>query len=131
MKIDKICIVFGDNDFYNTFYCVLNTILTSVDYSGSIDLTKEQLCEIINSLSYGHYRLFQNRFSYNPLETNKFLENYLRINPTKISNKQPSWSQFQPYLLLNEEVEEFILTYDNWNGECFFLYIEEKLIFSR
>jgi hypothetical protein len=107
----KIAIKFGDNDFYNCFTGVLKTLLNAYRHTGTLPTDKEQLCEIINQISYGHYLLFQNQFEYNDEGNGKLCSrtyNYLQINSSKI--------------LINDEVDKYLVDEEDFrNGETFIL----------
>lgn len=72
----KIAIKFHDSDFTNTFLGVLEVIKKS-----NLPLNKEQLCEIINEISYGVYLVYQEGFEY---EDRYHIKNYLRIETKNI-----------------------------------------------
>lgn len=109
--ITKLLIKFCDNDFYNTFYTTLETILHAYEYSGKLPFSKEQICLIINELAYGHYLLFQNQFEY---VDGVNIKNYLRIDESLI--------------YINEEVDELLKDITNANSEWYVLYVEESCI---
>ena len=93
----KIAIKFGDNDFYNCFYGVLETIKNARKWNDKVTEDKEQLCKIINEISYGLYLLYQNSFEYNNEksgELDNHTKQYLQITPDQI--------------LINEEVVEYL-----------------------
>lgn len=110
--IEKLLIKFGDNDFYNTFYALLETILHAHEYGGKLPFTKAQICLIINELSYGHYLLFQNQFDYADGGNTK---NYLQIDESQI--------------YIDEEVDEFLKeNIKSANSEWFALYTKESCV---
>lgn len=101
-----LAIKFGDNDFYNTFIPLLNTMRDSI-LRGCF--TKKQIVDIINNCSYGFYLAFQNKFRY----TNKGTKEYLQITEKNI--------------LLNEEVDKLFTTNDGWyNYEIFYVYANQE-----
>lgn len=104
----KIAIKFGDNDFYNCFYGVLETIKNAREWNKKVTEDKELLCKIINEISYGTYLLYQNSFEYDKEKSGELCERtkkYLQITPAQI--------------LLNEEVTEY-LKENNWgNSETY------------
>jgi hypothetical protein len=102
----KIAILFGDNDFYHTFYGVLEAIKNARKRNSSIIEDKVELCKIINELSYGMYRLYQNTHECDD-EKNKKTKEYLQITSEQI--------------LLNEEVTEYLKEVD-WNNSDTFIY---------
>jgi len=83
----KLAIRFGDNDFYNAFYGILEAIGNSNKWRKEELKDKEKLCLIINQISYGMYLLYQNRFEYNEEKSGNLCErtkNYLQIEPDQI-----------------------------------------------
>lgn len=119
--LEKIAIRFGDNDFYNCFEGVLQTLDNAFKYHGKLPTDKKLLCVIINQLIYGHYLLFQNQFEYNEEKDgviSKRTKQYLQITPEKI--------------LINEEVDNFIrgIDWDNhgWdNHETFVMHLSKDV----
>lgn len=104
----KIAIKFGDNDFYNCFYGVLETIKNARKWNEKVTEDKELLCKIINEISYGTYLLYQNSFEYNEEKSGELCERtrkYLQITPDQI--------------LLNEEVTEYLKESDWDNSETY------------
>lgn len=104
----KIAIKFGDNDFYNCFYGILETIKNAAKWNNKITQNKEQLCKIINEISYGLYLLYQNSFKYNEEKSGnicKKTKEYLQITPDQI--------------LINEEVTKYLLEFDGSNAKLF------------
>lgn len=98
--MNRFAIVFGDNDFYNTFV----PLVEALGKAAWEEITKEQLCEIANNLLYGYYLLHQNRFRYtNGNETN-LKDTYLKIRPQDI--------------LFNEEMDAVVADWQN--GEVFY-----------
>lgn len=113
----KIGIEFGDNDFHSCFTGVLEVLYNTSKSSesnesrGSFeDLTKEQICIIVNQISYGMYLLYQNKFTYN-IEKNNVVDEslieYLKIKPESI--------------LFDKEVDEYANSGKFLNGEAFFV----------
>lgn len=101
----KIAIRFYDNDFYNTFYGVLEALMNGSFYATRVIKDKKKLCKVINEISYGMYLLYQNPFK-RPM--NKLTRQELKIKPKDI--------------LLDEEVDAFLLEVDGWdNAETFVL----------
>jgi len=99
----KIAIKFGDNDFYNTWQGVLKVLREAYIWQKKLP-SKEQLCKIINELSYPCYLLFQNQFEYNEEKDGNMhghTYNYLQITEEQI--------------LIDKEVEEYWknTTWDN------------------
>ena len=91
----KIAIKFGDNDFINTFSPLMDTLFKSYVYHNSLPDNKPQLLKLINSVSFGFYMMFQNRFEYDNLnDENEHTRKYLQIDENK--------------LLLNEEVDAYL-----------------------
>jgi hypothetical protein len=114
----KIAIKFGDNDFYNCFYGVLETIKNARQWNNKITEDKEQLCKIINEISYGLYLLYQNSFEYNKEKSGnicKKTKKYLQITSDQI--------------LINEEVTKYLKEV-NWNNSDTYVFDSES-IFSR
>jgi len=97
----KIAIKFGDNDFYNTFYGVLETIKNAKKWNSSLTEDKEELCKIINEISYGIYLAYQNPFP------NENIKEYLKIKPKQ--------------LLINEEVTKY-LTETEWDNSDTYVF---------
>ncbi len=115
----KIAIKFGDNDFFNCFYGILETIKNAREWNNETTECKDELCKIINEISYGIYLLYQNSFKYNKESTGESCEdtkNYLKIKPEQI--------------LINKEVDAYLLLNDWDNGETFIFdsegYINNK-----
>ena len=82
----KIAILFGDNDFYNCFCGVLEAFRDAYKKNRNISQDKEQLCKIINEMSYGMYLLYQNPFQYNEevsSEGSDRTKKYLQITPNE------------------------------------------------
>jgi hypothetical protein len=105
----KIAIIFSDNDFYNCFYGVLQTINLADKWCSLEHLTKEQWATCINEIAYGSYLLFQNRFEYGDESQGKYLkEKYLRVTPDMI--------------LLGDEVDEYVKNTEWNNSETFILF---------
>ncbi len=104
----KIAIKFGDNDFYNCFYGVLETIKNARKWNDKVTEDKEQLCKIINEISYGLYLLYQNSFEYNNEksgELDNHTKQYLQITPDQI--------------LINEEVVKYLQEVEWDNSETY------------
>ena len=68
MKGIKIAIIFGDNDFRNTFHGVLNFLYDAFKHTGSLPTDKRKLQFLINSISSICYVTHQNQWKYNGLE---------------------------------------------------------------
>lgn len=118
MKINKIAIKFGDNDFYNTLRPLLEIIKISQTwkhYRNEIELDKTRLCWIINNLSPIIYIMFQNFWEYNGLDK-------IEIKDT---SKSSEFKRIQKYLqitedqlLINNEVDEYIQSLkDGWDNQ--------------
>lgn len=106
----KIAIKFGDNDFYNTFKGVLETLNGAYKWTDRLPVKKAELCKMINEISYGCYLLYQNQFSYNDEKQGEVCERtkrYLQITPEKI--------------LIDKEVDEYLATVEWDNSETFIL----------
>jgi hypothetical protein len=106
----KIAIKFGDNDFYNCFTGVLKTLLEAYKWNDKLPVKKDELCIIINEISYGCYLAFQNQFSYNEEKTGEICQrtkDYLKIKPEQI--------------LINEEVVAYLKSDAFMNSETFIL----------
>lgn len=104
----EIAIKFGDNDFYNCFYGVLETIKNARKWNDKVTEDKEQLCKIINEISYGLYLLYQNSFEYNNEksgELDNHTKQYLQITPDQI--------------LINEEVVKYLQEVEWDNSETY------------
>ena len=93
MKWTKIAINFADNDFFRCFYGVLEILENANhneddedDFDG-VTNDKEELCMIINELSYGAYLLYQSKFQYSKekdeIEKSE-IKKYLQIKPEQI-----------------------------------------------
>jgi hypothetical protein len=111
----KIAIRFGDNDFYNTFFGVLNTIGESIEWTKgchdemkieSTDAFKKYLVGIINELSYPCFLLFQR--GDDNIGSRTHYRDYLKID---IGN-----------LYINEEVDKFLKDNPDGNNEQMFIY---------
>ena len=111
----KIAIKFGDNDFYNCFYGILETIKNAECWNNNITRDKEKLCKIINQISYGIYLLYQNSFEYNEEKDGNLCErtkNYLQITSDKILIdeevdtylKEINWDNSETFILINNEI---------------------------
>ncbi len=112
----KIAIKFHDNDFYHTFYGVLEMLFNSFKHSDNLTDNKERLCFLINSLAPLAYVTYQNPWEYNGLEdavkteeNKEFIhtKNYLTITSDRI--------------LVNEEVDEYLANTSWNNSETFIL----------
>lgn len=94
----KIAIDIGDNDFYNTFSHLMNTLLLSAKYSPEeFPRDKDNILFLINKLIVGHYFAFQNYFRYT--HNQESLEQH-DIHMTKYLSIDIK------YLYLNEEVDK-------------------------
>lgn len=125
MKIEKIGIKFGDNDFHSTFTGVLSIFKEAYIYNSDMNFTKEQILELINRLSYTSYIMFQNEFRYNEEIDGEFHDNGHTDNYLKIESR---------HLHINEEVDAYINSDDFFNSEYFaidFTVREEPYIYSR
>lgn len=104
----KIAIKFGDNDFYNCFYGILETIKNARKWNDKVTKNKEELCKIINEISYGLYLLYQNSFEYNEEKSGELCsrtKEYLQITPDQI--------------LIDEEVVTYLQEVEWDNSEVF------------
>jgi hypothetical protein len=104
----KIAIKFGDNDFYNCFYGVLETIKNAIKWNDKVTTDREQLCKIINEISYGLYLLYQNSFEYNEEKSGDLhprTKEYLKITPDQI--------------LINDEVVNYLSGIEWANSEVY------------
>lgn len=121
----KIAIKFGDNDFYNCFYGVLETIKNAKKWNDRVTENKEELCKIINEISYGLYLLYQNSFEYNEEKSGELCNRtkvYLQITPDQI--------------LINEEVVKYLEEVEWDNSQTFVFdsdldFENNTAIFSR
>lgn len=121
----KIAIKFYDNDFYQCFYGVLETIKNARKWNDKVTMDKDQLCKIINEISYGIYLLYQNSFEYNEEESGNLSTKtklYLEITSDQI--------------LLNEEVTKYLNETEWDNSETFIFdstldYSNNKCIFTN
>ena len=121
----KIAIKFCDNDFYQCFYGVLETIKNARKWNDKVTMDKDQLCKIINEISYGIYLLYQNSFEYNEEESGNLSTKtklYLEITSDQI--------------LLNEEVTKYLNETEWDNSETFIFdstldYSNNKCIFTN
>lgn len=97
MKITKIGIIFGDNDFgivMRSFFAALLEART--DHYKKSDFTKDTFVEAYNSVIGGLYWLVQNPLAYNKHEHHEFPTfNYLKISAKDV--------------LFNEEVEAYLM----------------------
>jgi hypothetical protein len=112
MELKKIAIRFCDNDFYFNFRGVLENLANAALEGKGLNITKEQLCFLINQLSLPMYIVFQNTFKYNNLAKDytghfKQIKKYLQITEEK--------------LLINEEVDNFLIKTHWDNAETFIL----------
>ena len=105
----RIAIRYHDNDFYFAFLGILHTIDGACDNArnwrdaGLSTFDKERWAEIINEMMLGMYLLWQNQMCYScDRESTK---KYLTIKPE--------------YVLLNEEVDEYLSKTEWDNGETF------------
>ena len=108
IKFMKIAIKFGDNDFYNCFYGVLETIKNARKWNDNVTEDKEKLCNIINEISYGLYLLYQNSFEYNQEKSGilcSHTKKNLQIKPDQI--------------LINEEVSKYLLEVEWDNSDTY------------
>ena len=104
----KIAIKFGDNDFYNTFEGVLQTLNAAFKWYGKLPKDKGKLCVVINNISYGCYLLFQNQFDYNEEMSG------LECNRTKL------YVQIKESMLfVDDELKD--IDWSNTNGDIFVL----------
>ena len=106
----KIAIKFGDNDFYNCFYGVLETIKNARKWNDNVTEDKKKLCKIINEISYGLYLLYQNSFEYNEEKSGnicKRTKEYLQITPDQI--------------LINDEVTKYLSEVE-WDNSDTYLF---------
>jgi HJR/Mrr/RecB family endonuclease len=85
---------------------IIFDLLMVARFDSSIIEDKVELCKIINELSYGMYRLYQNTHECDD-EKNKKTKEYLQITSEQI--------------LLNEEVTEYLKEVD-WNNSDTFIY---------
>jgi hypothetical protein len=111
----KLAIRFHDNDFHNCFCGVLQVFRDAEEISEESEwkrhhapsnLTKAQICQIINEISLGCYLIHQNRFRYG-LEHFEHIREYLKITPDR--------------LYLDQEVPEYLDQVNGNNGETFVL----------
>ena len=100
----KIAIKFKDNDFHNTFFGVLKTLLNSYQHNDDLPTDKIILCDIINDLSPICYNLFQSK---KITEISTEHNHYLQITPDNI--------------FINEEVDEYAKLTDYHNHNTFVL----------
>lgn len=120
----KIAIKFGDNDFYNCFYGVLETIKNARNWNNKLTENKEELCKIINEISYGVYLLYQNSFEYNDEKSGN------------VCDRTKKWLQITPdRILVNEEVTKYLKEVEWDNSETYVfdsdLDFNNEPIFSR
>lgn len=118
----KIAIKFGDNDFGNTFFGVLQMLFDSFKYSGKLPTDKEKLCFLINELSPIAYITHQNMWEYNGLEQATGLNT--DINKEFLHTKNYLQKITPERILINEEVDTLIKEGDEkhfFNGEIFVL----------
>lgn len=112
----KIAILFGDNDFYNCFYGVLEAIKNASFWSNDCVKkieNKEYLCLVINQISYGIYLLYQEHQSKE--EKSGQLDEHIK-----------DWLQITPEMILfGNEVEKYIKGNPWDNAETFVLYTDE------
>lgn len=97
----KILINFNDNDYGNTFYGVMEVLLSSYIHNSKISNNKDYLVNIINEISYPCYLLFQNDSEF--LSDKYSLQDYLKINKEEI--------------FIDEEVDLYIKKNDYGNSE--------------
>lgn len=113
----KLMIRFHDNDFYFTFHGVLTALATGDELGRDLDvlekLTKAQLLEVINEITFGHYLLCQHQLREEMTKKRKdHLREYLTLNESQI--------------LLGGEVDEF-LERRNHDGNCEWFVLDTDL----
>ncbi len=112
----KIAIDFGDNDFYNTFYGVLEMLQCAIKWNKKLETaSKKELAKIINNLSYGAYLTYQDAINYHEEDAmeEEFSKKYLGIS--------------EYVIMLGNEVDEYLATDPDDNSSMFILY-EDKII---
>jgi hypothetical protein len=105
-QINYLGIRFGDNDFHFTWTAIMRTFLDSCDNQ---NLDKQRIVTICNNISYGMYRLHQNRWQYNNgiKDYDEETRDYLRITEDKV--------------YINDEVLKFLQETDRHNCEFFYV----------
>jgi hypothetical protein len=97
----KIALRYHDNDFLNTFMGVMRTILIFYRFEKIFPFTKEQLLDMINHMSYAHYRLYQNKYR-DVGHPDTHIETYLQLQITDV--------------LIGPEVDAYILSCNSWDN---------------
>lgn len=104
----KLAIRFGDNDFYNTFIPLLQSINSAFHNSDNFPEDKTSLLRFVNELSFPFYLLAQNQLKYNASEEElKRMKKYLEIS--------------EEQLLLDKEIDEYLKEDIHYNGELYLL----------
>jgi len=96
----RVGIAFGDNDFFNTFWGVLNTLLWAYKWKGELPESKEELVEVINALTPVCYRLYQRG------KPSKQIVEYMKVSVEEI--------------LIGNEVDEYLAA-SSPNSDTFIL----------
>jgi hypothetical protein len=129
LKITKIGISFGDNDFGMTFHAFLKAIGYFPDFKEeTISEIKDKLNEIYNASVLGMYIAGQNRFQYT---NGSSMEDHLN----EVENYLVKDGNNQKLFYINEEVDQYLENCDGWdNGEFHILEIsfqEEPKVYSK
>lgn len=104
----KVAILFGDNDFSNTFIPLLTHLNLAYHHYGKLPEDKETLVKFINELAPNMYLLFQNQDEINGMEwITEGLKTGLAITVNDI--------------LVNNEVDEYLKTMPNDNSSTYIL----------
>lgn len=115
-KSKKIAIVFGDNDFVNTFMPIMEILSDAWAHSEPKFFDdKKKVCEAINLISEGCYLLFQ-KGDYT--ERDEHIREYLKVHPGNV--------------LLNEEVDDYIyrnMKTNNFNNSTFIVDLNESYVY--
>lgn len=126
----KIAIIFGDNDFRNTFYGVLNFLYDAFKHTGSLPTDKSKLQFLINSISPICYVSHQNQWKYNGLENVE--NNSTEMNKQFLHIKKYVGNINIENILVNEEVDKYLSETDWNNFETFILdtYLDDDNVYS-
>ena len=107
----RIGIRFHDNDFWRTWEGIMRAFLDTCDPD---DLDKDKIVKICNELSYGMYRLCQNRWRHGNDEDEERTRKHLKIEVR--------------HVLLNEEIDE-LLAKEPWqNAEFFYVDFDNQQV---
>ena len=81
MYIQSILLTVHDNDFYNTFINLLDSISRAITYDQDINYINEEVCNklILDGIDF-HYKAFQNQYRYgDSVQTVNYLKDKLEV----------------------------------------------------